>query len=242
MIQRPGYPLYSLSLTAAIVYLIYQYKCDYYVDGYLIDTLILEKIKEILHFVKKCWNFNSAKFLKKIEQTKSYNCELIFFTLIHVIHVLDLSIISSIFFVINIPYIIYLAIIVLYISIVASLINTIDILSLLYNFLYCSIWPDLSALLFYIILFPTIFLLLFIILIPPYTFYCYFETIRGFVCKIIELYKKDDGFCNVMNFFWVLIIFPFLYLIDNSYFIYVVCRINLRYERCLKEEIREILE
>ncbi|CAG8560252.1 23073_t:CDS:2 [Rhizophagus irregularis] len=58
MIQRPGYPLYSLSLTAAIACLIYKYKCDYYVDEYLIDTLILEKIKEVLHFVKKFCRIN----------------------------------------------------------------------------------------------------------------------------------------------------------------------------------------
>ncbi|PKC71066.1 hypothetical protein RhiirA1_532250 [Rhizophagus irregularis] len=130
MIQRPGYPLYSLSLTAAIACLIYKYKCDYYVDEYLIDTLILEKIKEVLHFVKKCWNFNSAKFLEKIEQTKSYNCESIFFTLIHF---LDLSIISMMFFVINIPYIIYIAIITLNMSILASWCNTIGLPALLFN-------------------------------------------------------------------------------------------------------------
>jgi hypothetical protein len=58
----------------------------------------------------------------------------------------------------------------------------------------------------------------------------------------MEFYKKDDGFCNVMNFFWVSIIFPFLCLnVDNSYFIYVVCRINLSYERYMVEEIEKVL-
>ncbi|POG77271.1 hypothetical protein GLOIN_2v1549193 [Rhizophagus irregularis DAOM 181602=DAOM 197198] len=48
-----------------------------------------------------------------------------------------------------------------------------------------------------------------------------------------------------MSFFWASIIFPFIYLdinIDNSYFIYVVCRINLKYERYMVEEIRKVLD
>jgi hypothetical protein len=245
--QRPDYPLNSLSLTVANAHLIYKYiKRDYYVDEFLIDTLILEKIKEVIHFVKKCWNFNSAKFLEKIGQTKTHNCELIFIILIHI---LDLSIISTIFFIICIPYIIYIVIIILIITTLASWCNTIGPPVLLFNryrinssyrkFFYFIL------LLLYTILFPFVFLLLFIILIIPYTFYYYFRMIRKFVYKIIELYLIDDGFCNVMNFFWVSIIFPFIYMninIDSNYFIYVVCRINLRYDKHVAEKVRRLLD
>ena len=84
-IQRPEYPFYSLSLTAAVVQLIiYKYIYGYHNEEVLMDSLILEKIKEVKHFVKTCWNFNSIKFLEKIQQYKSSIYELTFFRLIHI--------------------------------------------------------------------------------------------------------------------------------------------------------------
>ena len=58
IIQRPEYPLYSISLTAAIVH---KYLCNYHhIEELLMDSLILERTNEITYFVKKCWNFNSS--------------------------------------------------------------------------------------------------------------------------------------------------------------------------------------
>lgn len=95
IIQRPDYPLYSLSLTAAI------YKCiSNYDYEFLTDNSILENIK-VIYFVKKYWNFNSSEFLEKIKQSKLYNCESIFFILIQI---LDFSILMI--SIIIIPYII----------------------------------------------------------------------------------------------------------------------------------------
>ncbi|GBC45306.1 hypothetical protein RIR_jg8516.t1 [Rhizophagus irregularis DAOM 181602=DAOM 197198] len=50
-----------------------------------------------------------------------------------------------------------------------------------------------------------------------------------FVCRIIEFYKEIDGFYKVMEFFWVLITYKLN--IVNSYFIYVVCKINIRHKK-----------
>src|SRR6266542_5386350 len=48
IMQRPEYPLYSLSLTAAIIHLIYKYiLSDYSIKEILIDSLVLEKIKDV---------------------------------------------------------------------------------------------------------------------------------------------------------------------------------------------------
>src|ERR1051325_4927850 len=46
IIRRPGYPLYSISLTAAIAYTIYNQIYDCSIEGLLIDPLIREKIRD----------------------------------------------------------------------------------------------------------------------------------------------------------------------------------------------------
>lgn len=76
---------------------------DYYIDEFLIDASVLEKIRDVLYFVKKCWNFNSVKFLKKIKLINSYNSEIMFFILIQILDISTLSIILIIINIIRIP-------------------------------------------------------------------------------------------------------------------------------------------
>ena len=244
--QRPEYPLYSLSLTAAMAHLIYKIICDYHAEGFLIDSLILEKIKEVIHFIKKYWNFNSIKFLEKINQSKSYICELIFFTLIHI---LDLFIIITIFLFIFIPYIICITIFALILAVFASYIGIKKFYeSLLYKYKNNSSYKKFFyfiLLLLFILLIPYIISLRFIGALSNCLIYYYFRMIiMGLIYKTIVLYKQNNGFCNVMNFFWIIIIYPLLLgrNVDSNYFIYVCFKINIRYKQDMIHEVRNIFD
>src|SRR6266542_4492033 len=117
IIQRPEYPLYSLSFTAAIMHLIYKYILSGWpVEEILIDSLVFEKIKDVTHFTKQYWHFHSIKFSEKIKQPLPYVYKLIslFF------YILDFSIIFLIFIMIIIPYKIMLTLIIgIYISLIS---------------------------------------------------------------------------------------------------------------------------
>jgi hypothetical protein len=242
IIQRPDYPLYTLSLTAAIAHLIYKYICDYHNYEFLIDFLILEKIK-VVYFIKKCWNFNSVKFLEKIEQIKSYGCELIFFKLIHILDI------TAFFFIMIIPYIIRIIILILYVIILvlfASFFNTIIPLCFFldkykYNLHHIKLFY-LFLISLNVMFIPIIFPLTFIMFLPFYIVYFCFKMTTKLVYKSIELYKKNDGFYNVIDFFWVITIYSFLDTdLDRNYFIYVICRINVKYNESMISETSKIL-
>jgi hypothetical protein len=242
IIQRPDYPLYTLSLTAAIAHLIYKYVIDYYNDEFLTDVLILEKIK-FIYFVKKWWNFNSVKFLEKIEQTKSYGNELIFFKLVNILDII------AFFFIMIIPYIIRIIILILYVIILvlfASFFNTIIPLCFFldkykYNLHHIKLFY-LFLISLNVMFIPIIFPLTFIMFLPFYIVYFCFKMTTKLVYKSIELYKKNDGFYNVIDFFWVITIYSFLDTdLDRNYFIYVICRINVKYNESMVCEASKIL-
>src|SRR5436190_14942934 len=62
ILLRPEYPIYSLSLTAELIHLIYQCNLEDDLDDELLDdSLILDVFKQSAQFMKNCWNFNSIK-------------------------------------------------------------------------------------------------------------------------------------------------------------------------------------
>ncbi|GBC10558.1 hypothetical protein RclHR1_09710009 [Rhizophagus clarus] len=219
IIQRPNYPPYSLSLTAAFAYyIIYKYICDYDYE-FLMDSIILERVKEVRYFVKKCWNFNSAKFLEKIKQPKLFNFESILFTFFYI---LDLFIISTIFLIFIVPYYAMFA-----------LFNSLFLLYVLIDGLFRYGREELfnNTFLYYvfIMLSPLILPLISTVVIPFYTIYHHFKAVLVLIYEIYYLYNKNtDGFRNVMEFYLVTIIYTFNVNSDNNYFIYVVCKIKVR--------------
>ncbi|GES99178.1 hypothetical protein RCL_jg9293.t1 [Rhizophagus clarus] len=235
--QRPGYPLYLLSLTIAVTYLIYKYTWDYDYEV-VMDSLILEKIKEVRYFVKKCWNFNSAKLLEKIRQIKSFNFEPIFLILINT---LDLFIISTIFLIIIIPYFAIFALL-------KSIIMLWDLMNEQFKHGRFNLFNNTFLHYIFIILSPLILSLISIVFIFFYTIYHHYRVILLLVYEIKcfykqNLYKKDDWFRNVMELFLIIIIYQFLNMnIGNNNFIYVVCRINIKLKRCMINEVNCIYD
>ena len=215
IIQRPEYPFYSLSLTAAIMHLIYKYilsGCP--VEEILIDSLILEKIKDVTHFTKRYWHFHSIKFSEKIKHPKLYVCKLISLL---ISYILDFSIIFLILIMIIVPYIIMF---ILIWSICVSAHVTFTIIHDTHNKFYYFIL---------IITIPFVFFCIFVIA-NLYGYYLGFKEILNifYIYKIFKLYKNNNGFYDMMGLFWVFIIIPFLKFKDS---IYVYFRINIRYNQ-----------
>jgi hypothetical protein len=215
IIQRPEYPLYSISSTAAIACLFYKYKFGYSIKEFLLGTIFSEKIDEITHFVKECWNFNSLNFQEKIKQSKSHIFESIFYT---IINILDLFIITTIFIIIimiNMPY--------------AFIIALFKLLIIIYD----EIFTNCKYAKFCYFIYFIYFILRFLWFFTRICLFIYPRTIYTLYRKIIELHKRKNGFYIVINLLWVISICPFL----NSdgfcnKFIYIICRINiLRYNQ-----------
>lgn len=217
IIQRPGYPLYSLSPTAAIIHLIYKYIYNHSIEEFLLDFLLLEKIKE----VKQHCHFHPLKFPEIIKQFKS------------IFIILDFFIIFLILIIIIIPdLIISTTILVIFYSLMLS--YDLSLKLLINNYKFSSSYIKFWYLLLLIFV-PFSYITLFIILLIVYNLYgiCwYFKVIARIFSKAIEIYYKNDnnGFYDVIDFFWAIIIEPFLSN-GNEVYIYVCFRINLNYSQ-----------
>ncbi|GES99146.1 hypothetical protein RCL_jg9267.t1 [Rhizophagus clarus] len=206
IIQRPDYPIYSLSLTAAVVYLIYKYIYDYDYE-FLMDTLILEKFNEVIYFVKNCWNFNSDIF----------TLSTIFVSIIHTICIIWIVRYALISPIMVLGHTVYLF---------KELLKAYKRQDTSYRrkFFY------FVSLLLYIIFLPLFLPLLLAVSIPVCVTGFYLEVVVfKLIDEIIELYKYNNGFWNVMDIF-LIIIYTFLNIGYDNYFIYVVCRINLTFK------------
>lgn len=210
--QRPEYPIHSLSLIAAIVSLIYKYINGYPIEEILIDFLLSEKIKDIIDFTKQYW-----KYPEKFKQsTKSYLGELIFSLIIYISEFLDFFIIFPIFIMIIIPYIIVsVLILATYVTIDTSF-------DIGYN--------HNNKFRYILLIISTPFIFLFTLIITnSYGFYWEFKIIIGIFYKIFNFYKNsNNGFYDVINLFWVIIISPILIFED---FFYMYFKINLSYKQ-----------
>ena len=118
---RPEYPLYSLSLTAASICLIYQYFYNnsinpITINELLINSLLYEIFEQISQFIKNCWNFNKIKFSKKIQKIQKYKLFIIEFIFLKLIIFID-SITITLFLTFFIgPFIMIVAIIMIIIN------------------------------------------------------------------------------------------------------------------------------
>lgn len=227
IIQRSEYPLYSLSLTAAIIRLIYKYTSDYSNEDNLTDSLVLERIREIMLFIKNYWYFNSVKISKRIKLHDSYICK---FMIIKSIWILDLITIISIIILI-LPYIILLII-------TYSLMFRIKLYNFINGLLSSLLHKFTRRKLYYFML-----LFLFILAILAYIFLCLFSIslvlliitsiLYSIITKSIELYIRN-GFYDVIALIWVIVIEPFLEIED---IIYICCGVEIKY----REDMLDIL-
>src|ERR1051325_10983475 len=224
IVQRHEYPLSSLSLMAAIVQLSYKYIFSYSIEEILIDSLIIGRIKEVVHFTKHYWRFHFVKFPEKIKQ-----CKPLFFTSIFL---LDWIIILSIFIVIIVPQIFtitFLGIIFLSPIIVVPfylewlLMENIDYQNGQYIKFIQSALLLIVSIIILIIISPLIIFYL----------YLYFSSvvIRIFF-RVIEFYEEnDDGFYNVMDFLLIIILIP-LFILKIDRLAYIFCGIYMKFDHC----------
>jgi len=227
IVKRPGYPLYSLSSTVALILLIYKYVCDYPNEENFTDFSVLERINELTLFTKQYWYFHSVKISEKIERHKLYVCE---FMILKLIILLDFI---TIFFIIMmiLPYIIILIIIY-------SLMFRLKLYSFTNGILASLLHRIIRRKIYYFML-----LFLFILMLLAYFLLCIFSIfiilmiigsiIFSIIYKAAELYK-NNGFYDVIDLLWVIVIEPFIEIED---LIYMCCGIEMKY----REDMLNIL-
>jgi hypothetical protein len=210
---RPEYPIYSFSLTASLIYLIYQYYFDNEDSSLLLkDSIIIEIIITIIQFIKNCWNFNSIKISKKIQKYKINIFEIIFYKLIKFF---DLVAIFLFLIIIIIFWIIFsLIVLIIYCCFSLPIRSFHDQLE---EFLMEHEITIFLKILIFLIFFPIFYLIgviySFFMIIISFIFLWIIETIIEVTSTVIEIYN-ENGFNHVIDYFRIIIIKLILY-VDN---------------------------
>src|SRR4051794_10119299 len=195
IMERPEYPVYSLSSMTALIRIIYKCFCSNdSIYGLLTDSLLFRPFKNAMFFTKHFWLFNSMNVSEKIRRYKLFVCQLIVRKLINL---LDLFILILTFTLIIIP---YSYIFGSFVTLLQFLIGYVEMSYTNFKHMF----SDLSYKEIYlIIVIPVVYSL---VLVGSF---CYYVILRTFILSIFilidmfvtifEIYD-DEGFYKVLDF------------------------------------------
>jgi hypothetical protein len=203
---RPEYPLYSLSLTAALFHIIYKYYHESLSIGELLNySLIFEVYKQKVEFTRNFWNFNSIKISKKIQYY--YKIFIIKWIILKLITFIDLNVIFLIYLLIIIPYVTIMKLIsTIYCWFGIPYIFTYEAFNEFFNNLE-SISSKIKCFTLSIFI-PFHYLFIFILCLICSSFIGICWTIERLVKIFFSIIKSFNnyGFYFIMDYYWIIII------------------------------------